>query len=268
MMVAKLTEPVASEAMSGFSLIAAPRSSAARPRPPVENWMIMPGQCLRMPACTSRNRLMSELDLPSRSRTWRCTRLAPASKASCVLSTCSAGWIGTAGFCALLGWLPVIATVMIAGVLMPRIPVGLKSAGDGRSEQPPHIERRTRDHPWVERIVGRPPQPLKVQGGQPPGQEQRPRPPWDRALPRGLQIALRAHGHQPEAGPQRRLRPQLQQLVAIDPCLCHRLGRQPDAAAPRVEQHRPRTADGSIGPPHARACPRQDRFLRIERYRL
>ena len=38
-------------------------------------------------------------------------------------------------------------------------------------------------------------------------------------MPRGLQIALRAHGHQPEAGPQRRLRPQLQQLVAIDPSL-------------------------------------------------
>src|SRR5687767_4336578 len=237
MMVAKLTEPVASEAMSGFSLIAAPRSSAARPRPPVENWIIMPGQCLRMPACTSRNRLMSELDLPSRSRTWMCTRLAPASNASCVLSTCSAGWIGTAGFCALLGWLPVIATVMIAGVLMSRIPVALESAGDRCSEQPPHIERRARDHPRVERIVGRPPQPLKVQGSQPSGQQKRPRPSWDRALPRSLQIALRARGHQPETDLQCRLRPQLQQLVAIDSSLRHRLGGQPDPAPPRVEQH-------------------------------
>src|SRR5688572_28524577 len=217
MMVAKLTEPVASEAMSGLSLIAAPRSSAARPRPPVENWMIMPGQCFRMPACTSRNRLMSELDLPSRSRTWMCTRLAPASNASWVLSTCSAGWIGTAGFCALLGWLPVTATLMIAGVLMPRIPVGLKSAGDRRSKQPPDIERLGRDHPRVERIVGRPPQPLMVQRCQPGRQQERPRTPRDRALPCRLQVALRALGQPPKAGLQRRLWPQFQQLVEIDP---------------------------------------------------
>src|SRR5262245_13045861 len=47
-----------------------------------------------------------------------CTSAAPASKAAWALSICSAGAIGRAGFCALVGWLPVMATVMMAGVDM------------------------------------------------------------------------------------------------------------------------------------------------------
>src|SRR3990172_6844165 len=61
------------------------------------------------------------------------TSVAPAAKAAAVLSICSAGAIGTAGFCALVGWLPVIATVMTAGEGM----TGLDAAGGaglGRSE--------------------------------------------------------------------------------------------------------------------------------------
>ena len=50
----ELTEPVASEAMSGFRYTAPRRAPRRRaPRPPVENWMIMPGQCLRTPSCTA-----------------------------------------------------------------------------------------------------------------------------------------------------------------------------------------------------------------------
>ena len=118
MMVAKLTEPVASDAMSGRCCSELPRSYALRPRPPVENCTIMPGQCLRMPACTTAKRASSDDDWPLSSRTWMWTSDAPASKASWVLSTCSAGVIGTAGFCALVGWLPVMATVRMAGVDM------------------------------------------------------------------------------------------------------------------------------------------------------
>ena len=44
-MVGKLTEPVESEAMSGLRYSAQPRAEGSRPRPPVENWTIMPGQC-------------------------------------------------------------------------------------------------------------------------------------------------------------------------------------------------------------------------------
>ena len=43
---------------------------------------------------------------------------APASKASCVLSTCSATVIGTAGLSAFCGTEPVIATQMMQGVVM------------------------------------------------------------------------------------------------------------------------------------------------------
>ncbi len=113
-----MADPVESEAMSGRCLSALPRSAASRPRPPVENCTIMPGQWRRMPACTAAKRSGSEDERPSSSRTWMWTRAAPASKASCVLSICSATPIGTAGFCALVGWLPVMATVMTAGVDM------------------------------------------------------------------------------------------------------------------------------------------------------
>jgi hypothetical protein len=65
----KFTEPVASEAMSGRSHNMAPRSSSLRPRPPVENWMIMPGQCFRTPSWTRWKRPGSDDGRPASSRT-------------------------------------------------------------------------------------------------------------------------------------------------------------------------------------------------------
>ena len=47
-----------------------------------------------------------------------CTSDAPASNASCVDSICSAGVTGTAGLSFLRGSAPVIATVMMTGVVM------------------------------------------------------------------------------------------------------------------------------------------------------
>src|SRR5690242_1658160 len=47
-----------------------------------------------------------------------CTSEAPASKASCVDSTCSAGTTGTAGLSFFFGTAPVMATVMMTGWLM------------------------------------------------------------------------------------------------------------------------------------------------------
>src|SRR5688500_16070146 len=47
-----------------------------------------------------------------------CTSDAPASKASCVDSTCSAGVTGTAGLSFFFGTAPVIATVMMTGWAM------------------------------------------------------------------------------------------------------------------------------------------------------
>ena len=44
--------------------------------------------------------------------------VAPASKASCALATCSAMVIGTAGLLALRGRLPVIATQMMQGLVI------------------------------------------------------------------------------------------------------------------------------------------------------
>ena len=52
-----------------------------------------------------------------------CATLAPASKASCVDSICSLGVTGTAGVSALRGMAPVIATVMMAGVVMVMLPL-------------------------------------------------------------------------------------------------------------------------------------------------
>src|SRR6478672_3171878 len=46
-----------------------------------------------------------------------CARVAPASKASLVLSICSVGVIGTAGLSFLRGTEPVIATVTTTGVM-------------------------------------------------------------------------------------------------------------------------------------------------------
>ena len=116
--VGKFTEPVASEAMSGLSESMPPRSRPVPERPPVESWVIMPGQCLRMPSSTFAKRFGSEVGRPSSSRTCRWTSVAPASNASCVDSTCSAGEIGTAGLSFLPGSEPVMATVMMQGFVM------------------------------------------------------------------------------------------------------------------------------------------------------
>ena len=51
-----MTEPVASDAMSGFKSSIEPRFSSSRPRPPVENCTIMPGQWRLTPACTRSKR--------------------------------------------------------------------------------------------------------------------------------------------------------------------------------------------------------------------
>ena len=96
----------------------APRSLISRPRPPVENWTIMPGQCLRTPSWTSANSAGSDEEDSSFSRTWMCTKEAPASKASWVDSICSAGVTGTAGLSFLRGTAPVMATVMMHGWVM------------------------------------------------------------------------------------------------------------------------------------------------------
>ena len=92
-----------------------PRSFWLRPRPPVENCMIILGQCLMIPSCTCANSSGSELGLSSGLRTWICATEAPASKASCVDLICSLGVTGTAGVSALRGIAPVMATVMMAG---------------------------------------------------------------------------------------------------------------------------------------------------------
>ena len=55
--------------------------------------------------------------------------VAPASKASCALSICSAMVIGTAGLLAFRGRLPVIATQMMQALLDME---GLSSSSQGR----------------------------------------------------------------------------------------------------------------------------------------
>src|SRR5947208_3322787 len=101
--------------MSGLRCSIAPRFACSRPRPPVENWTIIPGQCLRTPSWMRANFSGSEPEDSSGSRTWMCTSEAPASKASCVDSICSDGVTGTAGLSFFLGTAPVIATVMMTG---------------------------------------------------------------------------------------------------------------------------------------------------------
>src|SRR5687768_8093071 len=114
----KLTEPVASDAISGFRYSIAPRFCCSRPRPPVENCTIMPGQCLRTPSWTRPYNSGSDPGDSSGLRTWICTKDAPASNASCVDSTCSSGVTGTPGLSFLRGTAPVMATVMITGCVM------------------------------------------------------------------------------------------------------------------------------------------------------
>src|SRR3954470_21740697 len=102
--------------MSGLSASMPPRSLPAPERPPVENCRIMPGQCWRRPSCSPANFSGSEEEPWSSLRTWRCARVAPASNASWVDSTCSAMVIGTAGLFSFRGREPVIATVMMHGL--------------------------------------------------------------------------------------------------------------------------------------------------------
>src|SRR3982750_1044666 len=125
-MVGKLTEPVESEAMSGFRYSAEPRADGSRPRPPVENCTIIPGQRFSTPAFTAANRAGSEDELSSSLRTWIWTRVAPASKAACVLSICSGDVTGRAGLSFLRGTDPVMATAMTTGFMAgpPRIGAG------------------------------------------------------------------------------------------------------------------------------------------------
>jgi hypothetical protein len=112
-----LTEPVASDAMSGRSDSIPPRSLPAPERPPVETCVIIPGACLRMPSRTAAKRSGAEVGVPSSFLTCRWTSVAPASNAACVDSTCSATLIGTAGLSDFFGSDPVIATEMMQGSL-------------------------------------------------------------------------------------------------------------------------------------------------------
>src|SRR3954453_4254856 len=103
--------------MSGRSDSMPPRSRPAPERPPVETCVIMPGACLRMPSRTCAKRSGADVGVPSSLGTWRWTSVAPASKAACVDSICSATLIGTAGLSAFFGSEPVIATEMMQGVV-------------------------------------------------------------------------------------------------------------------------------------------------------
>ena len=101
--------------MSGRSDSMPPRSRPAPERPPVDTCVMMPRQCLRMPSSTCAKRSGAEVGDSSSLRTCRCTSVAPASKAACVDSTCSATVIGTAGLSFLRGSEPVMATEMMQG---------------------------------------------------------------------------------------------------------------------------------------------------------
>ena len=66
--------------------------------------------------------------------------VAPASKASCALSICSAMVIGTAGLLAFRGRLPVIATQMMHGLVITgplSIGASTKSKGERHMVAPP-----------------------------------------------------------------------------------------------------------------------------------
>src|SRR6056297_2955736 len=78
----------------------------------------MPGQCFSKPSLSNAKRSGSLDGVSSSLRTWQCAIDAPASKAACVLATCSATVIGTAGLLALVGTEPVMATQRIQGFVM------------------------------------------------------------------------------------------------------------------------------------------------------
>src|SRR6266576_2522256 len=81
----------------------------------------MPGQCCRNPSCSAANLSGSEEGVPSSLRTCRCAMVAPASNAACVDSFCSLMVIGTAGLSLFCGTDPVIATVIMQGVVIKRL---------------------------------------------------------------------------------------------------------------------------------------------------
>src|SRR3954467_3298387 len=81
----------------------------------------MPGQCCRNPSCRAANLSGSEEGVPSSLRTCRCAMVAPASNAACVDSICSLMVIGTAGLSLFCGTDPVIATVIMQGVVIKRL---------------------------------------------------------------------------------------------------------------------------------------------------
>ena len=114
----KFTEPVAKDAISGLSFNIEPLSLFSLPLPPVENWIIIPGQCFFIPVWNFSNNLGSEDGFWNLSLTWTWTIVAPASKASCVDSICSVTVTGTAGLSDFFGTEPVIATVIIHGVVI------------------------------------------------------------------------------------------------------------------------------------------------------
>ena len=83
-----------------------------------------PGQCFRSPSSSRAKRPASEVGVPSSLRTWAWTMGAPASKASCANSICSAMVIGTAGLSDFFGSDPVIAQQMMQGFLVMTCPNG------------------------------------------------------------------------------------------------------------------------------------------------
>src|SRR5487761_1940269 len=133
MRAGKLTEPVASDAMSGRRPSIAPRPRPAPERPPVEICVIMPGQRARMPSSTLPKRSGFDVGDSSSLRTCRCTSVAPASNASCADSICSATEIGTAGLSFFFGTEPVMATVMMQGVLTTDLREGCAMRMERRS---------------------------------------------------------------------------------------------------------------------------------------
>ena len=97
-----------------------PRSLPTPLRPPVENCTIMSGQCLRIPA-----RKRAELVGIRRRRAVVVADVHVYERgagfvAACVDSICSATVIGTAGLSFFVGTEPVMATVMMHGVLIDR----------------------------------------------------------------------------------------------------------------------------------------------------
>ena len=129
--------------MSGRKDSIPPRSCPAPDRPPVENWMIISGQCFLIPSCNAANFSGSEDGVSSALRTCAWQMDAPASYASWVDSICSAMLIGTAGLAALVGTDPVMATQRMQGFgmsVLRRYFVGIASVrgADGDLAQVSH----------------------------------------------------------------------------------------------------------------------------------